>query len=388
MGSLATPYYVQALKRDYINYYLLVIEEASHLNLERVKSFLVSSNNAASDATVDWTPEDLVWCKPTALTPEFRTQTRLATPETRYMAGVLSLFERDSFDAVVPEKEGAIGVRVPLEYAPGIESIPIASNTLIPFASTNLVVCMDQGAALVVDPGASATGAPHLDAIIKNRLVDALDIKGANLSIFITHEHRDHWEGLPQLAAAFPEAKVIAHPDTLAMFETPLKKVPVLGKPLNGGADPVNTINVGSQAFEIIDTPGHTNNSLCLYHRSSRTLIAGDHIVGWGSSILDPKTGNMKDYLASTQGMIDHLEPKIAIPAHGPTSYDPLLLLQNYIKHRLSREKTILEAYKNGNTSLSDILKVVYTDIDPGLNEMAKNNIKLHLDKLKSDNQI
>eukprot|EP01132_Coremiostelium_polycephalum_P002614 gene2614-3239_t len=390
LGSLITPYYVNQLNRNHFEYYLVLVKDNNEINQQQS----LDNNNFKSE-----------WIKPSELIKDWKESRKLISPETLYILSTLNYFEKDQLSTLLlekqpiePESEHLLGTKVKLEYAPDIESIPVLSNTLLPFSTTNLIVVKSNGNALLIDPGANVQGSEHMKNIIESHLVGYLgNEKGQDcLSIFITHNHKDHWEGLPLIEHYFPSATLFAHPNTLDQIPTNLKKVGLLGKILESNIlqqqqqqqQNDNVLKIGDFKFDVIFTPGHTNDSLCLFNRESRTLIAGDHIVGWGSSILDFETGNMKQYFNSTQGMIDYLKPRIAIPAHGPTNYDPILLLKNYIQHRLTRENAILEAYQSGNTSLQQILNIVYKGIDPRLNMMAMGNIKLHLDKLKDDNKI
>ncbi|KAF2075687.1 hypothetical protein CYY_003000 [Polysphondylium violaceum] len=388
LGSLVTPFYIDQINRHLHHYFLLLVD---------------SNNSPASESLNKIIKQDdlesqLQWISAVELVQEFEQSSKLLTPETLYMLRLLKMFKnRDQLGKLVkPDDDQNIGITKPLEYAPFIESIPVRSNTLMPFCSTNLIVSQSNGYVMVVDPGSNHHGAPHFENIIQKKLKPYLNQQegGKQLYIFITHNHHDHWHGLPMLERHFPQATLVAHPITLENIPTSLKTRPVLGKPLNAKvlnntSDNNNQLVIGDRVFEIISTPGHTADSLCLFEPTTKTLIAGDHIVGWGSSILDPHGGgDMKEYLDNTQGMIDHLKPSIAMPAHGPTHYEPIALLSNYISHRLAREHDILSAYQQGNKTLNQLLNVVYKGIDPKLNELAKGNIHLHLEKLKKDNKL
>lgn len=77
-----------------------------------------------------------------------------------------------------------------------------------------------------MDPGASSAGADHFAAILNNRdLISLTSTK--EVSIFLTHHHIDHFEGLPVIASVFPHAKVFGHKMTLKRVETELEKVEI-----------------------------------------------------------------------------------------------------------------------------------------------------------------
>jgi glyoxylase-like metal-dependent hydrolase (beta-lactamase superfamily II) len=137
--------------------------------------------------------------------------------------------------------------------------------------------------------------------------------------------------------------------------------------------------NLGADLhLEVIEATGHTEGHMALWERNGRVLIAGDHIVGVGSAVLDAKYhthfarttrthalphtraarahivndgwlllvrngGDMLQYFDTTRKLID-LQPVLAIPAHGPPHYDPCALLRSYIAHRQAREDQILAA--------------------------------------------
>jgi glyoxylase-like metal-dependent hydrolase (beta-lactamase superfamily II) len=269
------------------------------------------------------------------------------------------------------------GSLVRFEYAPRLECIPIRSNTLPPFHATNLITMLDDGDLLIVDPGSNEAGRPHLEAVLQR-------ISPQRLHVFLTHHHHDHIQSLDVVERLFPEAVVIGHPYTLKKLkECRLKQIPVCG----GEVDEV--YRIGSREVMCISLPGHTRGHLALWEESSRTLISGDHTVGFGSSVLDPDGGgDMVAYLASTQRLLK-LNAQIILPCHGfPTLTDPNELLQTYINHRIEREKEILQAWNSGSHNVDDIIAKVYVDTPAKLHVAAKRNVWLHLDKLQREGAL
>jgi len=140
-------------------------------------------------------------------------------------------------------------------------------------------------------------------------------------------------------------------------------------------------------SIDVVHTPGHTDGSLSLFHNPTRTLVPGDHIVGVGSAVLDPHHGSMKQYFETTKNMIA-MNPRVALPAHGPPNYFPVQLLNTYLRHRQDREDKIFQAYQSGHTTIEGILQVVYGDTPKALWPAASSNISLHLAKLRDDGKI
>lgn len=267
------------------------------------------------------------------------------------------------------------GAKIPIEISFGIECIPITSNTAAPFTKTNLTVIKDTSTCLLVDPGANKCGQSLLKYILKrlNRQVD----------VFVTHHHHDHVEALKVVHKLHPSCKVYGHPYTLDKVDTLLNKVPVCDQ------DAEEELKVGKITLKVIPAPGHTRGHLCLFDTASKTLIAGDHVVGFGSSLLDLEGGgDMISYLETTEKLIN-LNPSIILPCHGsPILRDPVGLLKKYLHHRLERESSIKSHFDNGATSVSELLKLVYNNIPKESEHFAKQNLILHLEKLKREGNI
>jgi len=79
--------------------------------------------------------------------------------------------------------------------------------------------------------------------------------------VVLTHSHSDHCALLPQVREAF-------HPKVFA-FSPNIDGVDSL---LRDG----DTIRMGDEYFEVIHTPGHSSDSVCLYNRTEGVLFAGD----------------------------------------------------------------------------------------------------------------
>jgi len=268
------------------------------------------------------------------------------------------------------------GARVHLDYAPNVECIPILSNTLPPFHATNLITVSDGSHVMVVDPGSNDHGKGHLEAVL-TRLGPSF------LHVFLTHHHHDHIQSLDVIERLFPTAVLVGHPYTLDKVKSSLLKHAVCG------ADSDETYMVGSKPIDVISLPGHTRGHLALWDAASKTLVSGDHTVGFGSSVLDPDGGgNMAAYISSTERLLK-LDIQVILPCHGtPTLSKPLKLLQAYIDHRMEREKNIASVWNSGVHSLDALLRSVYTDVPEKMLNAAKRNVILHLEKLEDEGTI
>lgn len=115
---------------------------------------------------------------------------------------------------------------------------------------------IDAGALFVVDPG---------DATPVRALVQA---EGLRLGgILITHHHPDHVGGVAALHAEWPEAPIWGPANS----------------PFTGSTQELadgDRVQVGSTAFAILHTPGHTLDHICYFH--PQALFCGDTLFAAG----------------------------------------------------------------------------------------------------------
>ncbi len=87
---------------------------------------------------------------------------------------------------------------------------------------------------------------------------------------------------------------------------------------LKGG----ETLELSGFQWEVLHTPGHTIDSLCLYHEPTKTLISGDTVVPEGISDVDEKAGGRWDHFLYGLKLlmkkdVDHLLPGHRVPIAG-----------------------------------------------------------------------
>jgi glyoxylase-like metal-dependent hydrolase (beta-lactamase superfamily II) len=213
------------------------------------------------------------------------------------------------------------------------------------------------GSTAVVDPGPAISS--HIHAI--RQAMPALR------TILITHRHADHAPGAIPLREA-TGARVIAPPGVLDDGVVDLR--------VTGG----ESIDVEGEGVEVIATPGHTSEHVC-YLTPAGDLFSGDTVLGSGTTAIFPPDGNMADYLRSLRLLRDRA-PRRICPAHGGRREDAVALIDQYIAHRLERERQILSAIDAGATSVASIRAVVYPDLDALLTRAAEVQITAHVIKL------
>jgi glyoxylase-like metal-dependent hydrolase (beta-lactamase superfamily II) len=217
------------------------------------------------------------------------------------------------------------------------------------------------GDTAVLDPGPDI--ASHIQAI--RDALPKLD------TILITHRHADHAPAAVPLKQ-MTGARIIAPRDVLDEVD----------QRVSGG----DVLTIEGEPLEVIATPGHTNEHVC-YLTAAGDLFTGDTILGEGTTAIFPPDGHMGDYLRSLE-LLRSRNPKRIFPAHGPIREDAVALIEQYIAHRLERERQVLDAVANGATSVAEMRARIYPDLDARLHGAAEIQINAHLIKLREEGRV
>ena len=224
--------------------------------------------------------------------------------------------------------------------------------------------------AVLIDAG---VGEPaHVEAIAA-----ALRERDAHLGlVLVTHGHRDHAGGAPVLAAAHPAAAFAKHP-----WPEEDHRYAVSWQTIGEGG----LVTADREPLAVLHTPGHSPDHLAVWHEPTRTLFTGDLVVR-GSSVMihSSRGGNLAQYLASLERLLS-LDPVRLLPAHGPAIDDPRAVISGYISHRLFRERQVESALRAGRATVEAIAESIYDGLSPALMAAAQENVRAHLEKLRSE---
>ena len=192
----------------------------------------------------------------------------------------------------------------------------------------------------VVDPGPADDD--HLEAV-RSAAPEGID------GVVLTHGHADHAEGADLLGV------------------------------------PVHRPGEGETAgpFSALATPGHSADSVCLIWRE-RVCFSGDTVLGSGSVFIAPGEGSLSDYLDSLK-RLRALRLEVLCPGHGPYVWDPAAKLDEYVAHRLERERRLVDALDAGLRTRDELLDSAWSDAPPELRYFAGLSLASHLEKLDEE---
>lgn len=252
-------------------------------------------------------------------------------------------------------------------------------------AGTNTYL-LGQDQIVVVDPGPNLPA--HLAAILtalRGRTVTA---------ILVTHAHLDHTGLVPGLVA-LTGAEVLAYGDANAGISPQMQRLGAEGLTGGEGSDVTftpdrrvtdgETLNLGGMTIGVIHTPGHMGNHICLSLGDS--LLSGDHVMGWSTSIISPPEGDMTDYRTSLDKLARRRWRQF-LPGHGAAVTDPAGRLRALIQHRKDREAAILSALIAGPATSADLAARIYTTTPAALLPAATRNVLAHLIDLQGKGRV
>jgi glyoxylase-like metal-dependent hydrolase (beta-lactamase superfamily II) len=233
---------------------------------------------------------------------------------------------------------------------------------------TNTWVLHEPGStrAIVVDPGPDDER--HLAAVL-----DVVHTRGAQVAVaLLTHRHNDHSGGIRRFAE---------------LAGCPVRAFDPAYRLGDEGLADGDVVEVGGLEVQVVETPGHTTDSVSLTLPAESALLTGDTVLGRGTAVVAHPDGTLAPYLAS----LERLRTLAAatgvqqiLPGHGPVRGDVVTLLDGYLAHRAERLVQVRKAVTAGARTPRDIVERVYAAIDPALWPAAEQSVRAQLDYLAS----
>lgn len=211
--------------------------------------------------------------------------------------------------------------------------------------------------AWLVDPG------PDLLRHVESLAVE-LERRGGLGGVALTHDHADHAGALAAIRARFPDAPLAA-----------------------GRGDADLRLHDGDRIgpLEAMRTPGHAPDHFAFL--AGEAVLTGDAVLGEGSVFIAPDPGALSGYLAALERLRE-LPLSILLPGHGPVIDDPAGRIDEYIAHRLDRERRLLAALDAGARSVPQLLDAAWSDVPPAMRPAAAVTLAAHLDKLDEEGRL
>ena len=265
---------------------------------------------------------------------------------------------------------------------PGVVRLVAENPGPFTFKGTNSYIVGSQTLS-VIDPG------PRDEAHL-NALLAAIGGREVN-HIFVTHAHRDHVDGAAALKEA-TGASIVGYgraqlPIPAALNSPSGKDFVDLEFAPDVHAEDGLTISGEDWALQVMHTPGHAPDHICLALLDRGVLFSGDHIMGWNTTVIAPPEGNMADYIASLSRLLDH-ESDLYLPGHGGRLEEARRTVKAFLLHRQWREKAVFEAIRRRGLTVRGIVDLVYKGIDEKLIAAAGLSVMAHVEHLSEQGAV
>lgn len=275
-----------------------------------------------------------------------------------------------------PRFDPQTGTLVPV--VPGLARLTAPNATPYTFTGTNTFLIGHDSVA-VLDPGPDDDA--HLDAILAvagGRPIEA---------ILLTHTHIDHCALVRRLKDKTGAPVVFGGRHRLSRPLKFLERNP-FGHASDYALVPDREIadgdrlDFGGVALNAVATPGHCANHFAFALDGTNTVLIGDHLMAWNTTLVATPDGNLADYLASLD-RLEALPQAHYVPAHGGEIEDGPARVRAVRAHRLMRNGQILKALKAGPMSLSRLAERIYPDVTPKVRVGARRTLLSHLEYLE-----
>jgi len=259
---------------------------------------------------------------------------------------------------------------------PGVMTGPGTNSYLVGDPATGYIA---------IDPGPADT--EHLERLWR--------AAGGDLRMIVcTHSHPDHSPGAAPLQQMCQRAGRAA-PPILGLPSAPTARADSAFTPdralSNGELLTLTGKGLDGQiihTLQVVHTPGHAANHVCLLLREDGLLFSGDHILNGSTTIINPPDGNMADYLDA----LDRLDQLCAehgvefiLPAHGHVLGEARAAIAQLKGHRLAREAKVIAAMQQlPEGTVEQWVELAYADVPPRMWPLAQRSLIAHVERIRA----
>ena len=228
------------------------------------------------------------------------------TEETKKEENLKPLIEDEIYPQEEPDHPGWLSIGEILKIS---DSVFEKSKFLIGYHHSSNVYALAGDTLTIVDPGNDYTIFNELEKLG----FSIMDIK----KIVLTHGHRDHCMGVFEFLRYPPvwekkEIEIIMHAAGPLEFKKTLQEYGFTPTEIKGG----ETLELSGFEWEAIHTPGHTIDSICLYHQATKTAITGDTVLPNAISDADKAGGGSLDHYLYGLRQLMTKEIENILPGH------------------------------------------------------------------------
>ncbi|MBM7824789.1 glyoxylase-like metal-dependent hydrolase (beta-lactamase superfamily II) [Arcanobacterium pluranimalium] len=177
----------------------------------------------------------------------------------------------------------------------------------------NCYLLSNSAGTFLVDPGAEPQ--------VLRAVIAQLNVQG----IILTHCHSDHIGCVNELREETGAPVYIGAADVAGAADPHISgfadegsdyRVENIDVALHDG----ERITLGDDALIVVETPGHTVGSICLWEPASNRMFTGDTLFSYGYGRTDFATGDMRQMRESMRKLAEFDPSMHILPGHGPST--------------------------------------------------------------------
>ena len=211
-------------------------------------------------------------------------------------------------------------------------------------------------------------------------LADWVASKGKNLTtIYITHGHGDHWFGVGTLLERFPNARVVATPNTVKVMHQNASPEALNGAWKAGfpGQIPDKLVIAEELKETVIDLEGNalvvvelghtdTDHTTCLHIPSIGLVVAGDAAYNDVHLYLAESNAQKRQEWISALDKIESLKPRAVIASHKRPENDDNPRIIEETRQYIRDFDRLVERTKTAQELYDKMLELYPNRVNPG----------------------
>lgn len=192
-----------------------------------------------------------------------------------------------------------------------LKQIEVKSSLIDDYTNCYIMQDEETKEAICIDPGGSI-----------EKIIEMLKILNAKIKyIYLTHSHMDHIEKAQELKNTYGGEILISRKGAENINNPKINLSSMSGVELfttvDSRVDDKDILHVGKLEFEVILTPGHTDDGTSLYCKEEGIVFTGDTLMYMGYGRTDFPTGNIRELKKSLKKLFALPENTFVYPGHG-----------------------------------------------------------------------
>ena len=192
-----------------------------------------------------------------------------------------------------------------------LKQIEVKSSLIDDYTNCYIMQDEETKEAICIDPGGSI-----------EKIIEMLKILNAKIKyIYLTHSHMDHIEKAQELKNTYGGEILISRKGAENINNPKINLSSMSGVELfttvDSRVDDKDILHVGKLEFEVILTPGHTDDGTSLYCKEEGIVFTGDTLMYMGYGRTDFPTGNLRELKKSLKKLFALPENTFVYPGHG-----------------------------------------------------------------------